>query len=283
MNYAPAQISVTGSTFSSNPALTWTEVNGAAQYQVWVNNVSTGATAVVNNSSVQATTLAMNNLPAGTYRAWVRGRDLDGGSFYTWSQAFDFEIGRPPRVVSPVNTVQSVQPVISWTAVAGAVRYEIWLSNLTTGLRIASDSTLQSTSYSPTQSLVSGNSYRVWIRAFDSTGTSTAWSAAANFSVASNSFEESTLPDLLALNDLELEEIFALAEEWMHDSPATANESGSAQNGIAFDSERNAASSEIAESVAMVMSARSPERNLAKFLQLDAAVISVIGEKTALN
>lgn len=284
VNYAPAQISVTGSTLSSNPALTWTEVNGAAQYQVWVNNVSTGASGVINNSSVQATSLAMNTMPAGSYRAWVRGRDLNGGAFYTWSEAFDFEIGRPPRVVSPANTVQSVQPVITWTAVAGAVRYEIWLSNLTTEQRIASDSTLQSTSYSPTQSLVSGNSYRVWIRAFDSTGTSTAWSAAANFSVASNSFEESTIqPDFLVLNELELEEIFASAEEWMHDSPATANESASAQNGIAFDSERNAAPSEIAESVAMVMSPRSPERNLAKLLQLDAAVFSVIGEKNALN
>jgi len=233
VNYATSQIAVTGSTLSSAPTLTWSPVNGAAQYQVWVNNLSTGAAAVINDSSVQATSLALNTMPVGSYRAWVRGRDLNGGASYAWSTAFDFEIGQAPRVLSPANTVQSAQPVITWTAVAGAVRYEVWLSNLTTVKRIANETNLQSTSYTPTVNLPSGNSFRVWIRAFDSSDTATAWSAAATFSVASNAIDPSTLsPELLPLNELALEELFASAEKWVHDVAAHTAQPGAAQDDV---------------------------------------------------
>jgi hypothetical protein len=202
----------------------------------------------------------MNALPAGSYRAWVRGRDLNGGAYYAWSTAFDFEIGRPPRVVGLANTVQPVQPVIKWTPVAGAVRYEIWLSNLTTGKRIASDSNLQSTMYTPTQSLTSGSRYRVWIRAFDSSDTATAWSASASFSVTSNSIDPSVLrPELLPLNELALEELFASAEEWMHD--ADAHESITAKNEIPHTADVDTDPSEIGELFALL-----PPRLLARGL-----------------
>lgn len=233
VNYAASQLAVSGSTLSSTPTLTWSPVNGAAQYHVWVNNLSTGAAAVINNFNVQTTSLALSTLPVGSYRAWVRGRDLNGGANYTWSTAFNFEIGQAPRVLSPANTVQSLQPVITWTAVAGAVRYEIWLSNLTTVKRIVSDTSLLSTSYTPTQNLTSGNRFRVWIRAFDSSNTASEWSAAATFSVASNAIDPSTLrPELLALNEEALEEVFASAEEWMHDVAANTDQSRAAQNDV---------------------------------------------------
>ena len=234
VNYATSQIAVSGSTLSSQPTLTWSPVNGSAQYHVWINNLSTGAAAVVNNSNVQTTSLALNTLPAASYRAWVRGRDLNGGAAYSWSTAFEFEIGRPPRILGLPSTVQSVQPLISWTAVAGAVRYEVWLSDLTIGQRIASETNLQSTSYTPTLTLTSGNNFRVWIRAFDSSDTASAWSAPATFSVASNSIDPSTLrPELLPLNEHALEEAFASAEEWMHDVAANTDQSSTAQNDFA--------------------------------------------------
>lgn len=234
VNYAPSQVAVTGSSLSSQPTLTWSAVNGAAQYQVWVNNLSTGATAVINKANVQTTSLAMNTLPAGSYRTWVRGRDLNGGAYYAWSTAFDFEIGRSPRVLGPLNTVQSALPTITWTAVAGAIRYEIWLTNLTTGQRVAADSNLPSTSFTPAQNLPSGNSFRVWIRGFDSLGTATAWSSAVNFSIASNSLAPSTIgSELLTVDELALEHVFASADEWITDVAANEDQSKAMQNDAA--------------------------------------------------
>jgi len=284
VNYAPAQIAVTGSSLSSAPTLTWSAVNGAAQYQVWVNNLSTGAAAVINNSSVQTTSLALNTQPAGSYRAWVRGRDLNGGGTYAWSTAFDFEIGRSPRVLGPANSVQPVQPVITWTAVAGAVRYEIWLSNLTTGQRIAADSNLLSTSYTPTQNLTSGNNFRVWIRAFDSSDTATAWSVPASFSVASNSIDRSRLqPELLPLNEPALEEIFASAEEWMHDVAADRDHSTTVQTDIANMPQVEVDRSETAGASAVLASVGSPTSGVTSFAQLDFVGVPVTDDRVLLN
>jgi uncharacterized protein YkwD len=284
VNYATAEVAVTGNTLSSTPTLTWLPVNGAAQYQVWVNNLSTGASAVINSSSVQTTSLAMNTLPAGSYRAWVRGRDLDGGAYYTWSTAFDFEIGRPPRIQGLANSVQSAQPSITWTAVAGAVRYEIWIGNLTTGQREISVTNLQTTAYTPTQNLASGTGYRVWIRAFDSSDNVSAWSAAASFTVASNSTDPSELlPELLRLEELALEQIFASAEEWMHDAVVIAEESTSAEDDIAYMPQADADPSEIAESFAALVTFRSPARGMASLVQLDFVGVPATDDRQVLN
>lgn len=284
VNYATSEIAVTGNSLSSSPTLTWLPVNGAAQYQVWINNLSTGASAVINNSSVQTRSLALNTLPAGSYRAWVRGRDLDGGANYAWSTAFDFEISRPPRLQGLANTVQSTQPTITWTAVAGAVRYEIWIGNLTTGQREFSVTNLQTTAYTPTQNLASGTEYRVWIRAFDSSNNATAWSAAASFTVASNSTDPSgLLPELLRLEELALEQIFASAEAWMHGAIVIAEESTSAEEGTAYMPQADADPSEIAESSTALVTFRSPAHGVTRLVQFDFAGVSGTGDRQVLN
>lgn len=284
VNFATTQIAVAGDSLAATPALTWSPVNGAAQYHVQINSLAVGAGAVINNANVSTASLGLNTLPAGSYRAWVRGRDLDGGANYAWSTPFDFEIGRPPRIVGPVTTAQSAQPVIRWTAVAGAVRYEIWLANLTTGQRIASNSDLQSTTFTPPQSLSGGNNYRVWIRAFDSSDTATAWSVPASFSVALNSIDDSTLrPDFFALIELELDQIFASAQEWIHDSSATVNESATELSDVDYAVKTHAGPAEIEESRAALVSAGVPEPSRTRLVQLYFASIPATDKRTILN
>lgn len=219
VSYATAGISVTAASLASTPTLSWLPVAGAAQYHVWINNLSTAASGVVNNAGVSGTSLELTSLPTGSYRAWVRGRNLPGGVSYVWSSAFDFEVRRPGRLKEPNGGGQSPRPVISWTAVAGAVRYEIWLGNLNTGRREISETNLPSTSYIPSADLISGNSYRVWIRAFDSSDTASAWSLPATFTVASNVPESPVLnPQLSPLEEPALELAFATADSWLHDA-----------------------------------------------------------------
>ena len=217
VSYAPAGISVIATGIASTPSLNWLPVGGAALYDVWIDNLTTGASAVVRNSSVHGTTLELNGIPSASYRAFVRGRDLPGGGFYAWSSGFNFEVGRAPRVTSPIGNGQPVRPVITWTSVSGAARYEIWLANLTTGMLELNDTTLLSTSYTPTTDLTTSNNYRVWIRAFDGSGTATAWSTPVTFTIASGSAKSpNTKNPLSPIGDPVLECLFASADSWLH-------------------------------------------------------------------
>lgn len=216
VSFAPAEITVIATDLTSAPSLTWLPVGGAAQYDVWIDNLTTGTPAFIRNSSVNGTTLELSGVPSASYRAFVRGRDLPGGGFYLWSGAFDFEVGRAPRITSPTGNGQSVRPAITWTSVSGAVRYEIWLANLTTGLREFSDTNLVSTSYTPDTDLTTSNNYRVWIRAFDSSGATSAWSTPVTFTIASSSAKsQNSQSPWLPIGEPVLERLFASADSWL--------------------------------------------------------------------
>jgi len=211
VSYAPTELSVVAKSLKSTPTLSWLSVGGAALYDVWINNQTTGVTAV-RNSSVVGTKLELLDLPQASYRAFVRGRDLPGGADYLWSTAFNFELGRAPRITSPTGNGQPGRPTITWTSVSGAARYEIWMSNLTTGIRAVSDANLLLPSYTPTTNLTSSNNYRVWIRAFDGSGAATQWSSSATFTIALNSSESAPLNiPLSPIGDPGLERLFASA------------------------------------------------------------------------
>ena len=217
VNYAPVGISVIATGLTSTPSLTWSPVGGAALYDVWIDNLTTGASAVVRNSSVQGTTLELSGIPPASYRAFVRGRDLPGGRYYVWSSAFDFEVGRAPRIILPRGNGQPVRPTITWTSVSGAARYEIWLANLTTGIREISETNLLSTSYTPTTDLTNSHNYRVWIKAFDSSGAASLWSLPVTFTIASNSVNSRNTGEPPSLiSDPVLEHLFASADTWLH-------------------------------------------------------------------
>ncbi len=226
VSFAPAGISVLATGLTATPSLTWSPVDGAALYDVWIDNLTTGASAVVRNSSVQGTNLELSGIPPASYRAFVRGRDLPGGRYYEWSSAFDFEVGRAPRITSPTGNDPPVRPTITWTSVSGAARYEIWLANLTTGIREISDTNVLSTSYTPTTDLTNSHNYRVWIKAFDSFGAAALWSLPVTFTVASNSVKSRITGEPLSpIRDPVLEYLFASADRmkraWEH-SPGTS-------------------------------------------------------------
>ncbi len=213
VNFAPTGLSVTAANLASTPTFAWSSVAGAAVYDVWIDNLTTATTAVIRNISVSGTSLVLNSIPTASYRAWVRARDLNGTN-YTWSDSFDFEVQRAPRVTSPFGNGQPARPQFVWTPVSGASRYEIWLANLTTNTIVVNDPNLTSTSYTRSIDLTAGN-YRVWIRAFDSTNTVTAWSSPVTFTVAANAAMIPGLENQLSPNAPALDLVFASASQWL--------------------------------------------------------------------
>ncbi len=180
----PETISVSGSSLTGMPTLDWNDVPGASQYDVWVNSLASGNNLYLRDTNVSESVLPFPETPApGSYRVWIRARDVQGSN-YAWSTPFDFEFNRASQIRGPVGPGQSDTPLFQWTPVSGAVRYELWTSRLDGGTeRVIHLEDLTTTTFVPTIQLSAG-SYRVWIRAFDAAGSSSAWSASADFSVA---------------------------------------------------------------------------------------------------
>jgi hypothetical protein len=117
--------------------------------------------------------------PGHTYRWWIRAT-LDNGNSTAWSTAKDFTIMplsaptlKTPSVISTTSTSASVN--FSWSTVNMAVRYEIWIDDLTTGRsKVVHNSNLVTTSF--TTVLSRNHRYRWWMRAFSANGTACPWS-----------------------------------------------------------------------------------------------------------
>lgn len=192
VNLIPDGLAVTSPSLNGTPIFSWNSVPGATQYEVWVNNLTTATSKVVHNTAVTSTSLSLAGLTSGSYRAWVRARDSKGGN-YTWTTPFDFEVQRAPRVLSPVGATGTATPLFSWTAVSGAARYELWVTNMDTVIRVIHVTDITATSFQSLASLSSGN-YRTWVRAIDAGNVPTVWSTPANFAVAGLNSEPSKSP-----------------------------------------------------------------------------------------
>jgi uncharacterized protein YkwD len=212
VNMPTTGLTVTGDSLTSLSTFRWDAVPGAATYDVWVDNLTTKVNQFIRNTSVPTNSLEMPSLTQGSYRAWVRARDVNGG-FYTWSTQFNFVYQRAAQMLTPPNSAQVPRPLFTWTTVAGAVRYELVISDENL-VPIMTESNLTSPFFTPATDLAAG-SYRAWVRAIDSGDNSTNLSARISFSVADLDTE-----GLESSVDEGIELAFTAAEEWLFQNSA---------------------------------------------------------------
>lgn len=168
----------------------WTASAGAAGYDLWVRNLTTGEAQYIRETSLPSdrTWFETPSLPQGTYRVWVRASGATG-KFSAWSPARDFIVDilppSAPTVTGPVgtgnsNVVTTLSPIFQWTAADRAVRYDLWVSNFTTGQgQIIRQSNLETLSY--TASLLPQGQYKAWVRGINSANEAGVWSSAYSF------------------------------------------------------------------------------------------------------
>ncbi len=117
---------------SLNPVLSWTSANNAASYELHVSTSGTFTPLFVARSGISAPTYTVGGLAANTTYFW-RVRSANGGGTSAWTQARSFTTVRldstpaPPALSAPLNgsTGISTNPLLSWTAVPGAVSYRV--------------------------------------------------------------------------------------------------------------------------------------------------------------
>lgn len=179
-------------TFDSTPDFSWQTVVGATSYEVYVSNRST-AQMVLNPTGITQTqwTPAVS-MAVGDYRWWVRARG-QSGTPGVWSSPYEFNISGKPVILSPGGSTSDRTPEIRWTPVAGAARYELWVSRLDGGGVVINETLLTNTSFSPASNLVP-RAYRAWVRAVSSTGVFSPWSVPADITVVDSALEPYLAP-----------------------------------------------------------------------------------------
>lgn len=178
----PVMDTPTGRIDDATPTLTWTGVAGAETYEVWVDNRTTDTEQVFYQTNVNATSITTTELEVGHHRAWVRGVNAAGNKS-AWSRHIDFFVAASPDILGPIGSSFDRTPVISWTPIAGAAQYDLWLNNTTDGVpQLIRETNLTGTSFAPSTPLPDGD-FTVWVRAINASGEAGDWSDPQVFTV----------------------------------------------------------------------------------------------------
>jgi len=166
------------------PTLNWMADPQATRFDLWIDNLSTGQSQMIRQKNMTADFFTpANPLPVGSYKAWVRAFG-DSGSLGGWSAPMVFTIipPAPPTLTGPAAD-SSTTPTFSWSAVADAARYDLWVNDLTTGQsQIIRQKNLTTNSFTPLTPLAKG-SFRFWVRALNSNGDAGSWSTVDVFTI----------------------------------------------------------------------------------------------------
>lgn len=178
---------ITTTTPSTKPRFTWTAVKGAHQYDLWVNNLTTGQQGVIRNQNVLGTiyipTTALN--VSHEYTWTVRAINASGveGAWATHA-TFSYEVLPAPALLAPTETVSSRTPTFTWNPVNGAARYDLWVNDLTTGQSaVIRNTNITGTSYLSTVTLINLHQYTWTVRAIRADNAAGTWAAQKTFTV----------------------------------------------------------------------------------------------------
>jgi len=153
-----------------------------ANYDLWVDNVTTGEQQIIRERALTTTTyLSTADLGSGTYRAWIRG--LNGiGQAGLWSNAATFTVLSAPVISAPSGGTFDRTPTFRWNAVGGATHYDLYISNLTSK-KLEYRNLHVTTNQFTMPNDMNGGDYAVWVRAFNNSKFSE-WSDVSTFQVA---------------------------------------------------------------------------------------------------
>ena len=172
----PAPIVTGGNDAQGRPTLTWKAVTGAAKYEVYRARSKDGdyiKYSTVTGTSYTNTSYIENG---NTYYYKVRALDANGTAG-AWSSVVSvtYKQTLPAPTVTGGNDSQG-RPTLTWKAVTGAAKYEVYRARSMNGDYIKY-STVTGTSYTNTSYIEDGNTYYYKVRALDANGTAGAWSS----------------------------------------------------------------------------------------------------------
>jgi len=169
------------------PTMTWNAVTGVTQYIVRVTYRSPSPE--IENYHV-ATVTGTSYTPSvdfgiGDYSYTVEAvNPTPDGPLSLQSQPYRFYIKAPVTGLQTAAVQSNVRPTLTWNALPGAVKYDVWIDNLTTNQpQFIRNTNVPANSFTPSADLPFGN-YRAWVKGIDASGIYPgAWSIAVDFSI----------------------------------------------------------------------------------------------------
>ena len=172
----PAPTVTGGNDAQGRPTLKWNAVTGAAKYEVYRAHSLNGD--YIKYSTVTGTSYTNTSYieSGSTYYYKVRALDANGTAG-AWSSivSVTYKQTLPAPTVTGGNDAQG-RPTLTWKAVTGAAKYEVYRARSKDGDYIKY-STVTGTSYTNTSYIENGNTYYYKVRALDANGTAGAWSS----------------------------------------------------------------------------------------------------------
>lgn len=176
------------------PVFQWQAVEGAAFYDLWVNQVG-GASQIIRVQDIPhvegIASITFTNtetvLNSAIYRWWVRAFNDDGQST-AWGSSAEFFVPVPVNTspTSDAVILTTNLPQFEWTGVPEYETYEIWVNNLDSGQsRVLNVAGITETFFVPTEPLENAN-FRWWVQGTDAVGNRSQWSDPTDFTINSS-------------------------------------------------------------------------------------------------
>ncbi len=196
----PAPTVTGGNDAQGRPTLKWNAVTGAAKYEVYRARSKDGD--YIKYSTVTGTSYTnISYIENGnTYYYKVRALDASGTAG-AWSSivSVTYKQTLPAPTVTGGNDSQG-RPTLTWKAVTGAAKYEVYRARSLNGDYIKY-STVTGTSYTNTSYIENGNTYYYKVRALKSDGTAGAWSSIVSVTYRAASTGTLSAPAVTGGND----------------------------------------------------------------------------------
>ena len=172
----PAPTVTGGNDAQGRPTLKWNAVSGAAKYEVYRARSKDGDYTRYSTTTGTAYTNSSYIENGNTYYYKVRALNANGTAG-AWSSVVSvtYKQTLPAPTVTGGNDSQG-RPTLTWKAVTGAAKYEVYRARSKDGDYIKY-STVTGTSYTNTSYIENGNTYYYKVRALKSDGTAGAWSS----------------------------------------------------------------------------------------------------------
>lgn len=169
----PASVKATAASYNS-VRVTWRAVAGASRYELYRSSSGGSYKLVTATTALAYTNVSLST--GTTYNYMVRAYRLVGGrkvySSYSTVSSATPNLAVPPSVKAAAASATSIK--ISWGAVAGAARYEVWCIDLTAGTEtLLTDTSLL---YFTNTGLTTGLSYTYKVIAYRMVGTAKVYS-----------------------------------------------------------------------------------------------------------
>lgn len=174
-----------GTVDTFRPVLTWRGVEGASQYDIWLeregdeDNPGRFTTTATSFSAWRG-----GSLPFGRYKVWVQAEYAEQPAS-AWD-AGEFVVGPRTEIADLTSMRDVTTPLLEWSPLAGVTSYELWVGNQTTGQSAIIHRTDLTEPRFQVEEPLGFGAYGIWVRGIGPDGTRGRWSAAAQHYVGSN-------------------------------------------------------------------------------------------------